>query len=263
MASLAAHQICTNHGISTEIIYPSFLTALEIIKRKVECEKNGITTINEDQLYKVKINEKALQQELEKLATGNKEGGFVLDCTNKSKSSLKDYVALYDYHLRGFFSSELTRKNLKEKGFIDSKGFIMYDPVYRSVMGAQCKNTKKYKGDELKSKIISSIKGIDVPARLKDKELDAKKLAENQQVPIKKQIPYVKDSNQYKQTKKRKRRRRRMVDLQVKVILLMKENPEMQIILNLLMKVILLLLNKFLIFEIIVCFWFCSNLMEI
>ena len=208
LASLAAHQICTNHGISTEIIYPSFLTALEIIKRKVECEKNGITTINEDQLYKVKINEKALQQELEKLATGNKEGGFVLDCTNKSKSSLKDYVALYDYHLRGFFSSELTRKNLKEKGFIDSKGFIMYDPVYRSVMGAQCKNTKKYKGDELKSKIISSIKGIDVPARLKDKELDAKKLAENQQVPIKKQIPYVKDSNQYKQTKKKKKKKK-------------------------------------------------------
>ena len=121
---------------------------------------------------------------------------------------MKDYVALYDYHLRGFFSSELTRKNLKEKGFIDSKGFIMYDPVYRSVMGAQCKNTKKYKGDELKSKIISSIKGIDVPARLKDKELDAKKLAENQQVPIKKQIPYVKDSNQYKQTKKKKKKKK-------------------------------------------------------
>ena len=84
----------------------------------------------------------------------------------------------------------------------------MYDPVYRSVMGAQCKNTKKYKGDELKSKIISSIKGIDVPARLKDKELDAKKLAENQQVPIKKQIPYVKDSNQYKQTKKKKKKKK-------------------------------------------------------
>ncbi len=208
LASLAIQQICTNHGISTEIIYPSFLTALEIIKRKVECEKNKITTINEDQLYKVKINEKALQQELEKLATGNKEGGFVLDCTNKSKSSLKDYVALYDYHLRGFFSSELTRKNLKEKGFIDSKGFIMYDPVYRSVMGAQCKNTKKYEGDELKSKIISSIKGIDVPARLKDKELDAKKLAENQQVPIKKQIPFVKESNQYKPAKKKKKKKK-------------------------------------------------------
>ena len=208
LASLAAQQICINHGISTEIIYPSFLTALEIIKRKVECEKNGITSINEDQLYKVKINEKALQQELEKLATGNKEGGFVLDCTNKSKSSLKDYVALYDYHLRGFFSSELTRKNLKEKGFIDSKGFIMYDPVYRSVMGAQCKNKKKYEGEELKSKIISSIKGIDVPARLKDKELEARKMVENQQVPIKKQIPYVKDSNQYKQTKKKKKKKK-------------------------------------------------------
>ena len=166
---LAAHEIAAEHNISIEVVYPAFLTSLEIIKRKLECEKNGVTNINEDQLYRVKLNEKAVQQELEKLASDSKEGGFVLDCTNKSKSTLKDYVALYDYHLRGFFSSELIRKYLKDKGFIDSKGFIMYDPVYRNVMGAQCKNTKKYEGEELTAKIISSIKGIDVPSRFKDK----------------------------------------------------------------------------------------------
>ena len=207
-ACLAAHEISAAHNISTEVIYPSFLTSLEIIKRKVECQKNQITTINDDQIYKVKINEKALQQELEKLASDSKEGGFILDCTNKSKSTLKDYVALYDYHLRGFFSSQLIRKYLKNKGFIDSKGFIMYDPVYRNVMGAQCKNKKKYEGDELKEKIISSIKGIDVPTRIKDKELDAKKAIERQNVPIDKKIPYVKDSNQYKQSRKKKKKKK-------------------------------------------------------
>ena len=207
-ACLAAHEISAAHNISTEVIYPSFLTSLDIIKRKVECQKNEITTINEDQIYKVKMNEKALQQELEKLASDSKEGGFILDCTNKSKSTLKDYVALYDYHLRGFFSSQLIRKYLRNKGFIDSKGFIMYDPVYRNVMGAQCKNKKKYEGDELKEKIISSIKGIDVPTRIKDKELDAKKAIEKQNVPIDKKIPYVKDYNQYKQTKKKKKKKK-------------------------------------------------------
>ena len=69
------------------------------------------------------------------MASGGKEDGFVLDCTNKQKSTMKDYVSLYDYHLRGFFSSQLIRKYLKNKGFIDSKGFIMYDPVHRDVMG--------------------------------------------------------------------------------------------------------------------------------
>ena len=208
-ACLAAQEICTNHGISTEIVYPSFLIALDIIKRKVEYEKNEITEINEDQLYKVKISDKALQQELQKLSKGCKEGGFVLDCTNKSKSSIKDYVALYDYHLSGFFSSENTRKNLMDKGFIDNKGFIMYDPVYRSVMGAQCKNTKKYEGAELKNKLISSINGINVPSRIKDKEIDAKREVEKQKVSINKQIPYVKDANLYKPSKKKKKKNKK------------------------------------------------------
>ena len=208
-AGLAAHEICAGHSVSNEIIYPAFLTSLEIIKRKVECEKNGITTINEDQLYKVKLNEKSLQQDLAKLASDNKEGGFVLDCTNQSKSTLKDYVALYDYHLRGFFSSQLIRKYLENKGFINSQGYIMYDPVYRNIMGAQCKNTKKYEGDELREKIISSIKGLDVPARLKDKEVDAKKALEKQNVPINKKIPFIKDMNQMKQANKRKKRKKK------------------------------------------------------
>jgi hypothetical protein len=208
-ACLAAHEICAGHNISIEAVYPSYLTSLEIVKRKVECEKNDIKSINEDQLYKVKINEKALQQELDKLASDSKEGGFVLDCTNKSKSTLKDYVALYDYHLRGFFSSQEIRNYLKNKGFIDSKGFIMYDPVYRNVMGAQCKNKKTYKDDELKEKIISSIKGIDVPSRLKDKELDAKKASEKQNVAIGRKIPTSKEMNLYKQNKKKTKKKKK------------------------------------------------------
>ena len=208
-AGFAAHEICIGHNVSNEIIYPAFLTSLEIIKKKVECEKNGINTINEDQLYKVKLNEKSLQQDLAKLASDNKEGGFILDCTNQSKSTLKDYVALYDYHLRGFFSSQLIRKYLEDKGFINSQGYIMYDPVYRNIMGAQCKNTKKYEGNELRKKIISSIKGLDVPARLKDKEVDAKKALEKQNVPINKKLPFIKDMNQMKQSNKRKKRNKK------------------------------------------------------
>ena len=192
--SLTEHEISANHGIFTEeIIYPTFLAGVDIVKRQVELEKNGISNVDEDTVFKVKIKEKTLKQELEKLSINGKEGNFVLDCTNKNKSVLKDYVSLFDYNLKDFFSSDIIRKNLKNKGFIDSEGYIMYDPLYRDIMGAKYKNLKKYKGEELKSQIINNIKNIDVPARLQDKEFDPKKAAEKQIMPIKRKIPYIKE----------------------------------------------------------------------
>jgi hypothetical protein len=179
--------------LSAEIIYPSYLVGIELVKRKIECIKNKLPIPNDENFYKVKINMKALAKELEKFEDDNKEGGFILDCTNKSKSKLKEYVSLYDYHLKGFFSSQKVRKNLKDKGFINSKGFIMYDPVYRSVMGAKAKNKKKISENEMKSKLMSSIKGIDVPSRIKDKELDSKKVVLGQNTATNKKIPFIKE----------------------------------------------------------------------
>ena len=66
-------------------------------------------------------------------------------------------------------------------------------------MGAEFKNKKQYKEEELKNKIISNIKNIDVPARLKDKEYDPKKDAEKQAMPTNRKIPFIK--------KKKKRKR--------------------------------------------------------
>ena len=198
--SLSQHEISNNHGnITMEIIYPTFLASVDIVKRQVELEKNGITSIDEDDIFRVKISEKKLKQELEKLSINGKEGNFVLDCTNKNKSTLKDYVSLFDYNLKDFFSSDIVRKNLQDKGFINSEGYIMYDPLYREVMGAKYKNHKKFKGEELKSQIRTNIKNIDVPARLQDKEYDPKKAVEKQIMPTDRKIPYIK-------TKKKKKR---------------------------------------------------------
>lgn len=106
---------------------------------------------------------------------------------------MKVYVSLYDYHLKSFFSNQKVRKDLKEKGFINSKGFIMYDPVYRSVMGAKAQNKKKITDNEMKSKLMSSIKGIDVPSRIKDKELDSKKVVLGQNTATNKKIPFIRE----------------------------------------------------------------------
>ena len=103
----ASPQKCT----SSEVVYPSFLVGTELVKRKIECIKNKLPIPNDENFYKVKINPKALAKELEKFAAGDRESGFVLDCTNKSKSSIKEYVSLYDYHLKSFFSSKKLEKN--------------------------------------------------------------------------------------------------------------------------------------------------------
>ena len=194
---------------NNDIIYPSILMSLEVIKKKLELEKNELTV--DDNIYKVKLEEKIIKKDLQMLLSGGKENGFVLDCTNKEKSTMKDYVSLYDYHLRTFFSSETIRKDLKNKGFINSEGFIMYDPEHRNVMRAN--NNKKNKKKKIISneEIMNSIKGIDVPSNIKDKEIDAEKLAKQKNTPTESKLPCNKELMTLKSNdaKKRKKRRRK------------------------------------------------------
>ena len=191
---------------SIETIYPAFVIALEIIKRKVECEKNKLQ--QDDSLYQVKVSDKALAQELQKFSAGDKESGFVLDCMNKDKSTMKDYVPLYDYHLKGYFSSDVIRKDLKNKGFINTKGFVMYDSVYRDVMNTKPKKKKKNADEEKEeknTKIMSTIKGIDVPSRIQDKEINAEQAAKSQNSDTGRKLPFIKD-NPVKKKKVKKHR---------------------------------------------------------
>ena len=180
--------------ISPEVIYPAFLTGIDLVKKKVESKKNKIKMQDDDiNYYKIKKHPIVLAQELEKLAKGQKEGNFKLDCTNLITSNKKEYVSLYDYHLKNYFSSKIIRKDLQNKGFIDSEGYIMYDPVHRSVMGTSNTNKKKYTEKEMQEKIISNIKDIKINSRLHDKEIDTEKSAFNESVATQKRIPYIKE----------------------------------------------------------------------
>ena len=195
---------------NNDIIYPSFLMSLEVIKKKLECEKNDL--IFDENIYKVKLDEKIIKKNLQMFSSGGKENGFVLDCTNKEKSTMKDYVSLHDFHLRTFFSSETIRKDLKNKGFINSQGFIMYDPEHRNVM-RQKNNKNKKKKLISNEEIMNSIKGIDVPSNIKDKEIDAEKLAKEKNLPTESKLPVNKElmtlkSNEVKKKKKRRRKHR-------------------------------------------------------
>ena len=190
---------------STDIIYPSFLISLEVIKKKIEFEKNDLEI--DENIYKVKLDEKIIKKNLQMFSSGGKESGFVLDCTNKEKSTMKDYVSLYDYHLKTFFSSETIRKDLKNKGFINSEGFIMYDPEHRNIM--RTLNKKKKKKKIISSEeIMDSIKGIDIPSNIRDKEIDAQKLAKQKNIPTESRLPINKELLSMKTTGTKKRKKK-------------------------------------------------------
>ena len=75
----------------------------------------------------------------------------MLDCTNAEKSKMKYYVPLFDYNLHEYFKSDVVQKDLKEKGFINSKGFVNYDPLYGREM---YKAVQKSKGPKVNAKEI-------------------------------------------------------------------------------------------------------------
>ena len=177
----------TSSGATDEAIIGGFLNALEIIKRKVECEKNNIN-LNEKNLMKYKISEKNLAERIKELNLINQEGDFVLDCTNKEKSELKEYIPLYDYHLVYYFRSYVNQKELKKKGFINDKGYIMYDPVHRKRMRLDLANVKLNE-EETQKKVESNIKNIDVGSRIKDKEIDSSKIDNDNNLTTVRKLP--------------------------------------------------------------------------
>ena len=177
----------TSSGATDEAIIGGFLNALEIIKRKIECEKNNIN-LNEKNLMKYKISEKNLAERIKELNLINQEGDFVLDCTNKEKSELKEYIPLYDYHLVYYFRSYVNQKELKKKGFINDKGYIMYDPVHRKRMRLDLANVKLNE-KETQKKVESNIKNIDVGSRIKDKEIDSSKIDNDNNLTTVRKLP--------------------------------------------------------------------------
>ena len=199
--------IINNGTVSNEVIIGAFLNSLEIVKRKLECEKNNIN-LSEKELMKFKLSEKNLAERIKELNLEFQEGDFVLDCTNKEKSELKEYVPLYDYHLVYYFRSDINQKELKKKGFINDKGFIMYDPVHRKRMRSDLIN-KKLNKEETQKKVESNIMNIDIGSRIKDKEIDSSKINKDNNMATVKKLPKSKYGIVRKKEKSKKNREKK------------------------------------------------------
>ena len=61
----------------------------------------------------------------------------------------------------------------------------------------------------MKTKLMSSIHGINVPSNIKDKEIDAEKLAKTQNVPTEAKLPFIKEANSTTSKKKKHRKHKK------------------------------------------------------
>ena len=193
-------------SINSMLAYPAYLTGIDLVKKKMEYIKNDIKILEtDDKFYKIKKHPKIILNELEKLSNEEKEEKFLLDCTNKIKSNKKEYVSLFDFHLQNYFSNQLIRKDLENKGFIDSQGYILYDPLNKDVMSSNIEK-KRLTEEQMKKKIISDINDIKIHTLMNYKKInDIDILKKNNfNMSIGKKIPFIKEDIQSQKITKNK-----------------------------------------------------------
>ena len=159
----------------------------KLSKKKLELEKNNLD-INEDDYIKGQMSEYGVDIKIKTLEFTGQENGFILDCTNKVKSELKDYVPLYDTHMVNYLKNSYHLDELKKRGFINNKGYIMIDPQYRNIMKDDeqpFSNDKKI----YNKAVESNIRKINVLMKESDRLKDPKKEALQSNKPTKKMIP--------------------------------------------------------------------------
>ena len=125
-----------------------------------------------------------------------KESKFTLDCLNKKKSQLQFYNPLFDYHLHSYFNSHVNRKVLRTKGFINSKGYIMYDPVYRDLLG-NSPQRKKQVPDKV---LLNSITRLNIGKDINNKEIDVFNTVLKKTSPINRKLPMYHSLNKSNST---------------------------------------------------------------
>jgi hypothetical protein len=172
-----------------KIYFSSYLAGKEITKRILEATRKNLELPLDKEFYQVKISSSMVDKAIENDKTKNKEDQFILDCTNQRSSRLKYYHPLYDGHLNLFFSSEMNRKQLKEKGFINTNGFIMYDGIYRDVMGP---SPKRKNESEVEKKIYVAYKNNSFGEDSNEKLMESFKRMKVSNSPTDRKLPKLK-----------------------------------------------------------------------
>ena len=191
--SFSLEAIIENNSSGIDTLFKGYLNSLEFIKKKVELEINNIFSIKEKEYMNKKNSNDYIDMKVKTLSHIGQENGFILDCTNKEKSELKDYVPLYDTHLVNYLRSINNQKELIKKGFINKKGFIMSDPQYRKIMRDDelpIYNEDKDKSLYKKAK-EEEIKNTDFKRNILNQTLDSQNQSSSMSISTKKKIPKI------------------------------------------------------------------------
>ena len=104
-------------------------------------EKNEMPLPKDDNFFYPNLNKNEVEGLIEHAAQKKKEYKFILDCNNKNTIKLKLYNPLLDKYVCSYLKKKTNKDFLKTKGFINSKGKLLYDPVYRESLNIN-KNEK-------------------------------------------------------------------------------------------------------------------------
>lgn len=194
--SFIGRLIQDSKNLSFKSLYLSYLTAIESSKKILEVKKNKLPIPNNPKFYIVKLPNNAINLYLKEESMKQKESKFTLDCLNKKKSQLQFYNPLFDYHLHSYFNSHVNRKVLRTKGFINSKGYIMYDPVYRDLLG-NSPQRKKQVPDKV---LLNSITRLNIGKDINNKEIDVFNTVLKKTSPINRKLPMYHSLNKSNST---------------------------------------------------------------
>ncbi len=113
-------------------LFIGYYGACKVLKNIILFEKNEmILPPNDDNFYYPNLNKVEIEALIEHAEQKKKEYKFILDCNNKNVIKLKLYNPLLDKYVFSYLNKNRNKNLLKNKGFINNKGKLLYDPVYR------------------------------------------------------------------------------------------------------------------------------------
>jgi hypothetical protein len=113
-------------------LFIGYYGACKVLKNIILFEKNEMLLHpNEDNFYYPNLNKYEVEALIQHADQKKKEYKFILDCNNKNVKKLKLYNPLLDKYVFSYLNKSRNKSLLKNKGFINNKGKLLYDPVYR------------------------------------------------------------------------------------------------------------------------------------
>ena len=147
LSSLMEGGGCENPNGEEASLFIGYYGACKVLKNIILFEKNDIPLPNNDNFYCPNLNKLELNSLIENAIQKKKEYKFILDCNNKNVKKLKLYNPLLDKHVFSYLKKTGNKDILKVKGFINNKGKLLYDPVYRESLTIN-KNEKIVKNEK-------------------------------------------------------------------------------------------------------------------